>query len=156
MIRCRPRGICSWNFLLDGAGHHAALEFNWTGEQGAITADGMSLAVRKHGVFSGAWTLDHAGNQVAAAQKSNAFTRTFEIEDARGSLLLRAEAAFGRTFRLERSGELIATVAPDHAFTRRATIEVLAGDCDFTTLAFAFWLVVITWRRAANNNSGGA
>ncbi len=60
MIRCRPKGICSWDFFLDGEGHHASLDFNWLSEQGAITADGTSFEVCKHGVLSGQWTLDHA------------------------------------------------------------------------------------------------
>jgi hypothetical protein len=57
MIRCTPKGICSWNFFLDGDGHHAALEFNWGSEQGNITVNEMPFTVRKHGVFSGHWTL---------------------------------------------------------------------------------------------------
>jgi hypothetical protein len=50
MIRCIPRGICSWNFLLDGAGHQGTLELGWMGEQGAITVDDIAFEVQKHGV----------------------------------------------------------------------------------------------------------
>jgi hypothetical protein len=151
MIRCKPQGICSWNFFLDGDGHHASLVFHWAGEQGAITADGRPFEVRKHGVFSGHWTLDQGGASVASAQKSSAFTRTFEIHSAEDTLVLSAESALGRGFRVERSGETIATIRPDHAFTRRATIETLAQKWDFPTACFAFWLVVLIWRRAASS-----
>jgi hypothetical protein len=130
----------------------SALEFNWAGEQGAITDDDRRFEVCKHGVFSGHWTLDHGRESVASAHKASAFTRTFEIEAAEGSLVLSAESAVGRSFHLERSGEQIATLRPDHAFTRRATIEFLADACDFATVCFAFWLVVLTWRRAASNS----
>ena len=153
MIRCKPKGICSWEFSLDGDGHHATLEFNWVGEQGNITADGIPFEVRKHGVFGGHWTLNRAGNEVASGQKSTAFTRTFEIHDRNDTLVLRAESPFGRSFRIERSGDAIATVIPDHAFTRRATIETLAQKWDFTIVSFSFWLVVLTWRRAAGSGA---
>ena len=56
LIRCMPKGICAWDFFLDGEDHHASLEFNWIGEQGAITADNIPFEVRKHGMLSGHWT----------------------------------------------------------------------------------------------------
>ena len=155
MIRCKPKGICSWDFYLEGEGHPASLEFNWLSEQGAVIADGERFEVRKHGVLSGHWTLDRGGQEVASAQKSTAFTRTFEIQSPMGSLVLRAESAFGRSFRVERSGDVIATIVPDHAFTRRATIETLVQKWDFPTISFAFWLVVLTWRRAAKSSAAG-
>ena len=153
MIRCKPKGICSWDFHLDGDGHHATLEFNWVSEQGDITADGIRFAVRKHGMFNGRWTLDGAGSETASAQKSKALTRTFEIQDHNDNHVLRAESAFGRSFRIERSGDVIATVYPVHAFTRRATIEVRGQKWDFPIICFAFWLVVLTWRRAASSGA---
>jgi hypothetical protein len=128
------------------------LEFNWVGEQGAITADGVPFDVRKHGALSGRWTLDHDRESVASAQKSSAFTRTFEITEAQDTLLLCAESPLGRSFRVERSGETIVTIRPAHAFTRRAIIEVTGQKWDFRVVCFAFWLVVLTWRRAANSN----
>jgi hypothetical protein len=153
MIRCKPKGICSWDFLLDGEGHHASLVFNWVGEQGFITADGRPFEVRKHGAFSGHWTLNQGRESVASAQKTSAFTRTFEIQNAEDNLVLSAESALGRSFRVERSGEVIATITPDHAFTRRATIETFSQKWDFPSVCFAFWLVVLIWRRAASSSS---
>jgi len=155
VIRCRPDGICSWNFLLDGEGHRSVLEFNWLGEQGVLTVDGKRFDVRKHGTFSGHWTLDHAGSEMVSAQKSTTFTRTFEVQGPHGALVLRAESAFGRSFRVERSGNVIATIFPDHPLTRRAKIEIFTGKLDFATVSFLFWLVVLTWRRAAQSDSSG-
>jgi len=152
MIRCIPKGLCSWDFSLDGEGHQASLEFNWIGEQGAITLDDVLYDVRKHGVLSGHWTLDCGRESVASAQKSSAFTRTFEIRCAEDALLLRAASALGRSFRVERSEEVVVTIAPDHAFTRRASIETLGQKCDFRIVCFAFWLVVLMWRRAASSD----
>jgi hypothetical protein len=158
MIRCKPKGLCSWDFFLDGEGHHGSVEFNWLGEQGAIIADGIPFEVCKHGLFFGHWTLDRNREPVASAQKANLFTRTFEIQHNQESLSLCAAFAFGRSFCLQHSERVIATIRPDHAFTRRATIETFAQTEDFPTLCFAFWLVVLTWRRAASasSNSGAA
>jgi hypothetical protein len=150
LILCNPQGICSWNYSLVGDGHHATLEFNWASEQGHITADDVPFEVRKHGLFSGYWTLDCKGKTVASAQKSSAFRRTFAIESPIGSLVLRAESPFARSFRVERSGELLATVSPVHAFTRRASIATLGKMFSFATVSFSFWLVALTWRRAAS------
>jgi len=155
MIRCKPKGICSWDFYLDGDGHHATLEFNWAGEQGSITADGLRFEVQRHGGFRGRWTLDDAGRETASAQQATTIIPTFEINDDNDSHVLCAECAFGRSFRLERSGDVIATVCTDHAFTRRATIDVRGQKLEFTIVSFAFWLVVLTWRRAANSSGSG-
>ena len=155
MIRCIPQSLCSWDFHLDDEEHRASLWFNWWSEQGTIIADGTRLEVRKHGLLSGHWTLEHARQELASAQKSSAFTRTFEIRSPMGSLVLSAESAFGRSFRVERSGHLMATVYPDHPLTRRSTIETLTQDFHFPTICFSFWLAVLTWRRAASRSSNG-
>ena len=155
MIRCIPRGICSWNYLLEGEGHRGTLESAWIGEQGAITVDAIAFEIQKQGVFSGCWTLEHEGQEVASARKSSAFARTFEIQDPSGDFVLRATSPLGRSFRLERPEEVIATFCPDHAFTRRATIEISVAKWDLPTVYFSFWLVVLMWRRASQSSSGG-
>lgn len=153
MIRCTPHGIFSWSFHVTSEKHEATLEFGWFGEQGAITIDGDRLEVCKHGMFSGQWTLERGGSVIVSGQKSNIFTRTFEVNDTQGGLVLRAVSPFGRSFQLERYGELVASIAPDHAFTRRATIATKTQALEFATICFSFWLVVLTWRRAAKNNT---
>ena len=154
MIRCIPRGVCSWDFVLDGEGHQGSLEMSIFSEQGAIVVDGMRFAIHKQGMISGRWTLEHEDSEVASAQKSTAFTRSFEIQDPSGDLLLCAESAFGRSFRLEREdNNVMATIRPDHAFTRRATIEILTEPWDLPTVYFSFWLVALMWRRAAQSSN---
>ena len=150
MIRCTPKGICSWNFLLDGDDHHADIALKWFGEQGGITADGVRFEIRKHGGFRRKWTLERLGAVVAWAQQSM-FTGTFEVGSASGSFTLLAERTFGRRFRIERSDRTVATISPAHPFTRRSTIETFAEDCDFATLCFCFWLTALTWRRDSSD-----
>lgn len=149
VIRCIPKGLCSWNFDIDAEGHSATIEFNWMGEQGAITIDGEPHDVRKHGVFSGCWTMHSNAKTVATAQKSSAFTRSFELATSAGTVVLRAQSAFGRTMLLEGAG-FGAVIAPVHPFTRRASI---AGEVsDIRIACFAFWLTALLWRRAAQSD----
>jgi hypothetical protein len=84
-----------------------------------------------------------------AGQKTNPLTRTFEISGAFGSAELRAQSAIGRTMVAD-GPDLSFTITPEHAFTRRATIS--GSWIDFKIVSFAFWLTIITWRRAANSN----
>jgi hypothetical protein len=153
MIRCKPKGIFSWDFYLEGEVHDAILNFKWLGEKGRITVDRTVFEIDKHGLLNAKWSLIHNGATVAVAQKSSAFTRTFELYVEDEPFLVRAKSAWGRSFVLEYAGNEIATMAPSHPFTRRATIDIVEPNIDFPTLAFAFWLVVLTWRRTASSSS---
>jgi hypothetical protein len=150
MIRCIPKGLCSRNFDIAGGGHSASAEFDWIGEQGSITVDGKYHDVRKHGVFSGHWTLDANSTPVTSAQKSSIFTRTFELQTSSGAVILRAQSALGRTMLLEGAG-FDGVIAPVHPLTRRASITGQISD--FRAACFAFWLTVLLWRREAQANN---
>jgi hypothetical protein len=153
MIRCRPKGLFSREFDLQGDGHQGSLEFNWMSEQGALVADGASFEIDKHGVFSGQWSLLDEGQVVATAKKVSVFRRTFEIESPMGLLELRAESIFTRSFQLKCAGELVARFKANHLFSRSSQIHTADSEVHFPTLAFSFWLILITRRRAQNNNS---
>lgn len=154
MIRCNPRGICSWTYLLDGDGHRAEAGFNWVGEQGHLLIDGRHHEVRKPSWLRGEWQLLGDSGLLVHARKSSAFRRNFELTSAGGGQNhLKAASVFGRSMSLLGS-DASCVIAPVHSFTRRATIE---GEIrDFRLAAFAFWLTVLLWRRAANHNSGAA
>jgi hypothetical protein len=156
MLTCLPRSICSWDFRIRGTtGGEAILTFNWFTEQGTISWNGTEFEVVKHGPFSGHWTLESPQGVVTKAQKTSAFTRTFELESESGLITLQARSVFTRAFELLQTGNSVGTIVPMHAFTRRATIQC-TDQVDELTQLFAFWLVVITWKRAAKNNNGGA
>ncbi len=156
MIRCTPRGICSWNFDLHGDGHAAEILIRVMKERGGIVIDGLHYEIVKHGAFSGLWTLEREGEKLYTAKKATALTRSFEIKGPGHIAQLSAQSVFKRTMQLHGEGTNC-TITPDHAFTRRATIE--GTFTDFRLVAFAFWLTVLTWRRAASssssNSSGG-
>ena len=153
IIRCLPRGVCSWDFYLTSEGQEADLEIDWGFEQGSIKIDDVVLDIKKHGAFSGHWTLEVEGKVIASAKKEDAFRRTFMIEDAAGLWTLKAISAFGRSFQILEGSSVVATIRPDHAFTRRATIELQSSSLSFSSAAFAFWLAILMWKRNANNNS---
>ena len=152
MIECLPCGICSWDYDLSGDGHRAQTMLPGFGEQGGLRVDGESFDVVKEGIWSGCWRLESNSGTEFTAQKASAFMRTFEITGREGGAVLSAESAFGRAMRLE-GDQANVTIRPVHAFTRRAGITGEAAD--FRMVAFAFWLTVLTWRRAASNNAGG-
>lgn len=120
-------------------------------EQGTIEIEGREFAVRKHGFASGTWSLESGGQVLLTARKSNPFTRTFVISGHDTSAELRAGSPFTRGMVLT-GRNTDCRIEPRHPFTRRATI---VGSCpDPVLTCFAFWLTVVTWRRAANSSAG--
>jgi hypothetical protein len=152
MLTCLPRSICSWDFRIRGTtGGEANLTFNWFTEQGTVEWNGTVYDVVKHGPFSGHWTLEWPDGVVIEAQKTSAFARRFELESDSGPITLQALSIFTRAFELLQTDSVVGTITPMHPFTRRATIQCQARVDELTQL-FSFWLVVITWKRAARNN----
>lgn len=152
MIRCLPIGICSWDYDLQSDDHHARLGFRSMSEQGELVINQIHHEIVKPSAFSGFWTLVGPEGEVFSARKRDIFTRTFDLHGIGSSFNLHALSAFGRSMGVE-GPHTGFQIVPDHAFTRRASI---LGDWqDFRLVAFAFWLTVITWRRASRSNSGG-
>ncbi len=153
MLTCLPQSICSWNFHIHGASAGpAGLEFSWFSEQGHIRLGGHEFEIHKHGPLSGRWSLTHRGTTIATAHKPSAFTRTFQITGPSGEITLQASSAMTRSFEIRSGVHTLGSIRTAHAFTRRSTIDCPPEVLEAVQL-FAFWLAVITWRRAANNNS---
>ena len=80
MIECLPKSLCSWDFTAGGlSSGRATVEYDWFTEQGRIIDAHIAYDIRKHGVFSGHWTLEQAGGVVAEAHKPSAMFRSFEV-----------------------------------------------------------------------------
>ncbi len=122
-------------------------------EQGSIEIDAQRLAVVKHGVMSGDWSLNASGETIATAVKPNPFTRRFELTASQDSYELAAKA-MSRRFDLRQDGTTVASIAPDHLLTRRSSVQV-DESIPIELTAFAFWLAVLCWKRAARSSSGG-
>lgn len=158
MIQCLPQGICSWNYVLRGEGHHAVLTFHWASEQGTVDVDGTRLDVVKHGFASGRWTLELHGEAIAEAHKPSSFSRAFDLATPDGPMRLEAEGVFSGAYRLKAEKLSLARMSRVHLLTRRARIERTPlsrerESPDFATMAFAFWLTALMWKRAAQRNN---
>ena len=151
MLTCLPISLCSWDFQVTGAtAGPASVDFNFFSEQGGISLGPSSFAVRKHGPLSGRWTLEKDGQVFVAASKPSALFRAFDIEAGDARVTLKAQSALTRSYAILAGGREIGVIRPAHPFTRRAFIECGPEIPELAQL-LAFWLVVITWRRAAND-----
>jgi len=153
MILGSPYSIFSWNYLFKGEGHQAYWDQKWTSEQCSILIDDSLFKVKKHGVTSGRWSLESENTVHATAQKTSVWRRSFQLETPMGVLHLGSNGALKRSFFLGLKGEVIATIYPKNIVSRHAEMEILVEDYDFPSMAFAFWLVILTWRR--QQGSGG-
>jgi hypothetical protein len=152
MFTCMPRSLCSWEFQVSGLSTGPAiLDFDFFTEYGRISIGGTEHAIRKHGILSGHWTLELDETTLAEAKKPNALSRTFDIRSGPTQLTVRAHTALTRRFDLFQGGETVGMIRPEHPFTRRAVIECDSSVPEAVQL-FAFWLVVLTWRRSARNS----
>ncbi|MDB6174887.1 MAG: hypothetical protein JWL59_4198 [Chthoniobacteraceae bacterium] len=152
-ITCIPKSLCSWDFQVSGISTGlATLTFDFFSEQGSVFIGGTEYSVRKHGLFSGHWSLERGGEIFVDAKKPSAMFRSFELRAGDIQLTLKAHSAFTRSYDIVTDGAVAGTIKPAHAFTRRAFIECNEPVPEIAQL-FAFWLVVLTWRQAARNNN---
>jgi hypothetical protein len=157
MLTCLPTSLCSWDFLVrDGARDVATLDFAFLTEQGTIHYKGMDYRIGKHGVLSGRWTLLLGSSPVATAQKPSALFRLFKVTGEDTTLVLKAFSPFSRCFDIFSGSTPVGSIQPVHPFTRRAIVDCQPSVSILVQL-YCFWLVVLLWRRASNqNNSAGS
>lgn len=150
MIECVPISFFSGNFEVRGLASGAAIvEYRVFSEQGRIFCGGREYVIRKHGVFSGHWTLECADAVVASGRKVSAMCRHFEVAGESLELTLRAESVMTRAFEIKSGYTLLGSIRPVHAFTRKATIQCAESVPECIQL-FCFWLVALTWKRSSN------
>lgn len=158
MIRCLPRGICSWDYILqfEGWESDAELKYKWASEIGEIRLGDEIFPIVKHGWMSGHWDLaDAAGEVLASGIKPTALIRSFDLSVGGETYLLQARSSLGRTFELLDRDQVLVEMVPDHAFTRRATMQSIEGDLPPIILAFSFWLVGLMWKRQQQRSNSG-
>ena len=155
MLTCLPLSLCSWDFRVDGlASGPASITLDFFNEQGTITIGGNECAVRKHGPWSGHWTVEYHGDVNAEARKPNAMFRSFDLQVGAASLTVKAQSPLTRCYDILSDLQVVGTIAPAHPLTRRAFVDCSPSVPELAQL-FAFWLAVVTWRRAARNNNSG-
>jgi hypothetical protein len=153
MLTCVPLSLCLWDYRVLGAtGGPAVLTFDFFTEQGSIQLGDAEFTVRKHGPLSGHWTLEHGDRTLADATKPSAMFRSFELRIHDLHFTVKAQSALTRCYDVFSGDRRVGTIQPLHPMTRRASIECAPAVPELAQL-FAFWLAVITWRRAAQSNS---
>jgi len=146
-INCKPRSPLNWHFELESQALSAILETSWLLEHGTLTLENRQLEIAKRGFFSGEWNLSEKGQILWLAKKVSPLKRKFVLTSGNREYILQA-SGLGRTMTLN-GPQVNLTLAPAHPLTRRATI--VGQSEDFTQAAFAFWLSILLWRRAANS-----
>jgi hypothetical protein len=153
MLTCVPQSLCLWDYrVLGTSAGSAAVTFNFFTEQGTISLGDAEFTICKHGPMSGRWTLEHGGRTLAEATKPSAMFRSFELRVHDLRFTVTAQSAVTRCYDVLSGDRRLGTIRPVHPFTRRACIECAPEVPELAQL-FAFWLAVVTWRRAAKNNS---
>jgi hypothetical protein len=151
MLSCFPQSLCSWDFRVVGvSAGPAILTFDFFTEQGVLASGDDHFSVRKHGFLSGHWSLERGNDTCGDAKKPSAMFRSFDLRVGKFRFFVKAQSAFVRSYDILADEALVGTIRPAHAFTRRAFIECDSSVPELAQL-FAFWLVALTWRRAANN-----
>ncbi len=153
MIVGAPYNVFSWNYYLKGEGHEAYWDQKWTSEQCSILIDEEYFEVKKHGAWSGSWSLKRGESVYCTAQKTSAWKRSVDIDSPMGTLHLASNSAFRRSFFIALDGKVIATIDPRRILSWHAELDILVEEYDFPTLAFAFWLVILLWRRGEGSGS---
>ena len=149
-VECLPVGICSWNYEITGTEENfARIEIAQFSEQGSMEVNGERFSINKPSIFHGGWTLSHGDQVIFSAEKFDFFTRTIKINTGEELVQLRGTSPFTREMTLQGNG-VSCLMAPQHPFTRRGTIS--GNWNDFRLVVFGFWLVAISWKRAAQSN----
>ena len=151
MFDCLPRSLFSRDFDVRGlSSGPAAVEFELFTEQGRILCAGEEYLIRKHGVFSGRWTLERGGAVVADARKVSAMSGRFEISGPSPLLTLRPVSLMGRSYEITSGYQVVGGIRPEHAFTRRTSVYC-EGSVPESVQLFCFWLTAMMWRRRSRS-----
>ena len=151
MLHIAPTHWYSWDFTVtDESRTVADITMSWWGEKGALTIDDRTYRVRRQALMSGAFVLEHAGSELARAEKPSLFRREFVIHHAGREYTLRRESLFRRAFVLVTGSRQVGSLTPKSAFTREAAVD-LPHDLPLPVRMFIVSLTVILWRRERNS-----
>lgn len=147
MFRAIPKNVFSWNFSIwQGDRRIGELDFAWLRERGRLQIADTVFQLNRQGLWSGDFTLEHDGAVLARANKPNPFRRYFDLEFEGRAFVLKAFAPITRSFGLYQGDTPIGTIQPDYWLLWKTTID-LPDEIPVPVQLFAFWLVVLMWRR---------
>lgn len=151
-FECQPTGWFKWNYAIRGNGRQAEVGLRSMSEAGTLLVDGEDFVITKESWLKGHWILSQGGQVIASARKTSLMTRSVEISVGQQTLLLEPESIFRRSYRLKKDNILLAKIYPASWVSRKATIETYHADTSIALSCFAFWVVLVLWRRAASSS----
>lgn len=149
MWSARPVGWLARKYAVEAGGRPvAALEFGSWSERGAIALDGEELEIVREGFWNPKFHLERARERMATARATGTFRRGFAITHGDEEYRLDPSSWLGRAHLLTRRGRALGQIRTLGFLARRFEIDIddeLAPELRL----FAFWLVLLSMRRAA-------
>lgn len=143
-ITCLPRGICSWDYILEGPDGEGLIQMNNWSDKGHIVWNGETFDILKPNSLRNQWVMERDGIPVSHSRKTGVFSRTIGIECHGDVFTLAPESWMSGSMRLT-GNHVSAVIRPQHAFTRRSTIS--GSWDDPLPVLFAFWLFAVISRQ---------
>jgi hypothetical protein len=146
-----PKSWYSWDFsVTDGGRTIAVLDLSCWRERGEIVIQEVTHRVFREGAMSGDFVVERGGRPLASASKPSAWRHTFIVHYNGKEYTVRKPSVWRRGFVLMDGERQIGSLSPESMWTRRATAD-LPSDWPMPIKAFVIWLVIILWKRDANN-----
>ena len=147
-----PRRWYSWDYaVMTGDRTVARLDLSsWRERAEIMIGDVTHRTFREHAL--GDFVIEAGGRELARATKPSAFRDTMIVHYGGRDYTLLKPSIWRRTFALLDGERQIGTIEPESAWTRRAIAD-FASDWPMPIQAFVIWLVIILWKRNAQNSA---
>jgi hypothetical protein len=148
-----PKRWYSWDFsVMDGGRTIAVLDLSSWRERGEIVIEESTHRVFRERAMSGDFIIQRGDRALAKATKPSAFRHTLVVHYNGKDYTLRKPSIWRRGFVLLDGERQIGSISPESMWTRRATAD-LPADWPLPIKAFVIWLVIILWKRDAENSA---
>jgi hypothetical protein len=149
-----PKRWYSWDFsVMSGDRTLADLDLSAWRERAEIRIGDVTHRVFRESML-GDFVIEAGGRELARATKRSAFTHTVIVHFSGKDYTLLKPSIWRRAFALMDGDRQIGSIAPESLWTRRAAAD-LPADWPVPIRSFVIWLVLILWKRDANNSGGG-
>jgi hypothetical protein len=147
-----PRRWYSWDYaVISGDRTVARLDLSsWRERAEIMIGDVTHRVFREHAL--GDFVIEAGGRELARATKPSAFRDTMIVHYGGRDYTLLKPSIWRRAFALMEGERQIGTIEPESAWTRRAVAD-FESDWPMPIRAFVIWLVIILWKRNAQNSA---
>ncbi len=149
------KGLFSWDFtVMDGRAAVADINMAWWHKRGALTVEGREYPLHREGLVGGAFILEGTDAVLAKAEKSNIFSRSYELEYGDRHYILKRKLFFGRKYLMVAGDSEVGSITFEGIPSRRLK-AVLPEELPLPVMIFIIWLAILQRRRAAKAHSAG-